>query len=120
MNNAFDDERENLFRAVLPKHIFDKRKGRISSAAFKDPKGVSVDRGAGRPDKIAAKALLAHGLHGSVCAVSVLDCQSANVFINPEPSRKNSFHAALYANSKRDGMEPEQSKYLAEVARLIM
>ena len=59
MDNSFFDD-EKLYRAVFPPEIVDmywRRDGTISSAAFADPKGLSVDRGDYRPDEDVVKAV---------------------------------------------------------------
>ena len=52
MNDTFSMD-EKLYRAVWPPEIYElfwRRDGSVSSAAFADPKGLSVDRGDYRSD----------------------------------------------------------------------
>ena len=54
MDNTFEPS-EKLYRAVYPPEIADifwKRDSSISSAAFADPHGLSVDRGDYRDDAV--------------------------------------------------------------------
>ena len=60
MDNTFEPS-EKLYRAVYPPEIADifwKRDGSISSAAFADPHGLSVDRGDYRDDEVVVSAFL--------------------------------------------------------------
>ena len=53
MDNFFPSD-EKLYRAVLPYEMFLREDGSLTSAAFRDRKGLSVDRGNDRPDLDAA------------------------------------------------------------------
>ncbi len=56
MVDEFNDD-EKLYRAVYPPEIFDlfwKKDGTLTSAAFRDKRGLSVERGFYREDDNAA------------------------------------------------------------------
>ena len=59
MDNTFPDT-EKLYRAVFPPEMaamYWKEDGSLSSAAFADPKGLSVERGNYRNDKDVAESM---------------------------------------------------------------
>ena len=123
MNDRFEDT-EGLYRAVIPKDIFVKNDGSISSAAFKSSTGCSVDRGAGRTDEEAAR-FLRNKLQGNVYGFKVKDCNDKDIFIRYEPIEDpvelaDPYHCGLYKNANLEKMTAGQCKYLSMVACLVL
>ena len=69
MDNYFKDD-EQLYRAVIPKEMFIKKDGSLTSAAFKATEGCSVDRGNYRNDEEAV-SFIKRTLKGSVYSILV-------------------------------------------------
>lgn len=75
MDNNFD-EKEMLLRVVLPDDIYWKDDGSISSAAFKDSNGLSVDRVNNRSLSEAVGYIHNHFPQRIIVSVEVQDCNS--------------------------------------------
>lgn len=72
---------EHICRAIHPYKDFIKENGRISSAAFKDRKGLSVEQGLGRADKDVVAHIRQSKLQGKVAKIPVDVCNEANIII---------------------------------------
>lgn len=92
-NNA-----EHVYRAIHPYRNFIKADGSISSAAFKDPKGLSVEQGLGRTDKDIVAHIRQTKLQGKVAKIPIEVCNNANIKIFDDKA-KNIFHRLLLNKS---------------------
>lgn len=92
-NNA-----EHVYRAIHPYRNFIKADGSISSAAFKDPKGLSVEQGLGRTDKDIVAHIRQTKLQGKVAKIPIEVCNNANITIFDDKA-KNIFHRLLLNKS---------------------
>ena len=117
MTDTFKDD-EKLYRAVLPNGMYWKENGKLSSAAFLDRKGLSVDRGNYRPDEEAVRDIR-HHLQGSVMSVTVEDCRTVEASVLYRPSRRNIYHSEVHGGTERPPLSPRQRKYLANAAALL-
>ena len=120
MDNNFLPE-ENLYRAVYPpdqKEMFWKKDGTISSVAFADSRGLSVDRGNHRSDSEAIADMLSR-LNGCIVSVTVGDCLDADAFVRYLPSAKNIYHSEIHGNQETVLLNKSQRRYLALHARLV-
>ena len=76
MDNSFKND-EKLYRAVYPPNIssmYWKSDGSVSSAAFADPNGLSVERGYYRKDEDVVSAMQMR-FTGSIIRVYVKNCR---------------------------------------------
>lgn len=85
---------EHIYRAIHPHKDFIKENGRISSAAFKDPKGLSVEQGLGRADKDVVAHIRQSKLQGKVAKIPVDICNKAKIIIFNDKA-KNIYHRLL-------------------------
>lgn len=85
---------EHIYRAIHPHKNFIKENGSISSAAFKDPKGLSDELGSGRTDKMVVDHIRQTKLQGKVAKISVEVCDNANITIYNDKA-KNVYHRLL-------------------------
>ncbi len=118
MDDFFADE-EKLYRAVIPKDMFIKADGSVTSAAFKVSNGCSVDRGNYRTDEEAA-AFMKRSLQGSIYSLTVKICREKDVFVKYEPEENNPYHSGLYKNDELEKMTPSQCRHLASSVQLVM
>ena len=119
MDQNFPDD-EKLYRAVRPIPLFIKNDGRLSSAAFRDKRGLSVLRGDGRDDSIVDDEL--HhvvGLDGRTAIFKVLDCRAVHAVPVYLPSKASVYHSEVHGSEKQIILNPSQCKHLAEIAQLI-
>lgn len=93
--------KEYVYRAIKPKYLFAKANGRISSSAFIDEKGLSVEIQQGRKDRdveIHLKQFF-RGKTAKIVKVSTDVCDKVNVIIFNDDS-PNEFHRLLLDKNK--------------------
>ena len=121
MDNTFNDN-EKLYRAVYPPEIakmFWKLDGSLSSAAFADPKGLSVDRGNYRSDKDVFIDMRTR-FSGYIFYLYAFHCYETKALIKYLPSRHNPYHSKIHGSAARPLLSKSQRRYLAEKAvRLV-
>ncbi len=112
---------EKLYRAVYPPEIaemFWRRDGRLSSAAFADPKGLSVDRGNHRSDTEVVRDMRSRFV-GSIVFLYVKNCLDAGTVVKYLPSAKNIYHSEIHGNESTPLLSKSQRRMLADKARCI-
>lgn len=127
---------KEIYRRVKSKPIFMKD-GRPSSALFKDSKGVSVDRDAGRTiDDIIADEERLHSLYNAgltdeeikekgeelkaIIGLTYEQCDSVEACVIPDPIHgENEYHALLQKSETEIQLSKSQAKSLAKVAIVI-
>ncbi len=120
MDDHFGND-EKLYRAVYPPEVADmfwKKDGSLSSAAFADPKGLSVDRGDYRLDEDVA-ADMKQRFSGRIVYLYVKNCADAGAVVKYLPSRKNIYHSEIHGNAKTPLLSKSQRRFLAGKAKLI-
>ena len=113
MNQDFEND-EKLFRAVYPPEIakmYWKTKGELSSAAFADKRGLSVDRGADRSDSDAVSCMLSR-LMGYIVSVSVGICRDAEAEVYFMPSKSNPYHTEIHGSKDTVLLSKHQRRFL--------
>lgn len=101
MDNNFPVE-EKLYRAVFPPEIremFWKENGKVSSAAFLDKKGLSVERGNFRQDSEVLETMKSFFI-GKVISVTVKNCLDINAIPKYFPFRNTRFRNCISFISK--------------------
>ena len=112
---------EKLFRAVYPPEIADlfwRADGTVSSAAFADPKGLSVDR-QGRRSAEEAVAYLQSRFQGRVLYVRVRNCMQAGAVVRHVPSHKNPWHSEIHGSDTSLLLSRSQRRYLSRNAVIV-
>lgn len=118
---------ERFFRSIpdLPNYIKINEKGEqvISSAAFKDSKGCSVDRQADREPEIIQNQFYARFCKSKsgICAVadvSFKDCCDADTVVKEKPSKSNPFHCEIHRSDTQIELSRSQLKKLARSANV--
>ena len=120
MDNDFKVN-EKLYRAIYPPEIMDmfwKKDGTLSSAAFADPKGLSVDRGNFRPDTEVATDMSTRFI-GNIVYLYAKNCYDAGATIYYLPSKNNIFHSEIHGSPSTPLLSKYQRRYLAQRAVLI-
>ena len=117
MDNTFEDA-ERVYRAVYPPShpgMFWKKNGKISPAAFADPKGLSVERGFYRkPDEIVEK--MKKVFSGCIESLSVGDCRNVDAVVKYLPTKGNEYHSEIHSSDTVILLNKSQRLHLAEVA----
>lgn len=114
MDDSFKPE-ELLYRAVYAPEIvsmFWRKDGTVSSAAFADPKGLSVDRGAFRKDQ-AVIDTMRERFTGAIIKIYVKDCNEVKALLIYLPSKNNPYHSEIHGSEKRPLLNKSQRLYLS-------
>ncbi|MBS5401659.1 hypothetical protein [Bifidobacterium sp.] len=118
MDATFSDK-ESLLRAVYPparKPIF-WQNGKLSSAAFKDKKGLSVERTYDRTIEEAALSM-SQRFVGFIVYVTVSDCKKVNAYVKYCPSSNNKYHSEIHGSEKSVELNNIQAFILARSAKI--
>ena len=105
----FNDD-ELLLRAVLPYPRF-WNNGKLSSAALKDSRGLSVDRTYDRTLEDSIAYMLQH-LTGSVVTFTLPNCRAVNAVVKYCPTN-NIYHSEIHGSENRITLSGSQAKELA-------
>ena len=109
-------DNELLLRAVLPKAFFWKE-GRLSSAALKDGRGLSVDRTYDRSIEESV-IYMRQNLDGDIVSIKPSDCRKVNAVVRYRPT-KNIFHCEIHGSEEKIVLSPKQAKELALCAEVV-
>lgn len=121
MDDKFE-KNEKLYRAVYPPEVMEmywKRDGSISSAAFADPKGLSVDRGNYRSDSEVVSDMQKR-FYGHIFSLYVRNCLDISAKVYYRPSKVNQYHTEIHGNTSTPLLSKSQRRFLAQKAVLIM
>ena len=114
------EEFERLYRAVYPPEImsmFWKENGEISSAAFKDKRGLSVERAGDREENEVISDMHLY-FYGIIVSVLTRDCLECKAIIKYLPSKRSTYHSEIHGGENRILLSQSQCKHLAKRARL--
>ncbi len=120
MDNTFQNT-EKIYRAVYPPEVADifwKKDGSISSAAFADPKGLSVERGDYRKDNDVISSMRKK-FSGHIISLYVKNCTDTGAVVIYTPSRTNIYHSEIHGNEKTALLSKSQRRYLANHAVIL-
>ena len=111
---------EKLYRAVYPPEImpvFWKENGEISSAVFKDKKGLSVERSGDR-DENAVIADMRTFFRGLIISLKVRDCEVCRAVLKYLPTKRSIYHSEIHGSEEQVLLSQSQCKYLAKTAQI--
>jgi hypothetical protein len=120
MDNSFELD-EKLYRAVYPPEVaqmFWRKDGTISSAAFADSKGLSVDRGDHRSDDEVVSSMLSR-FSGHIISVYVKNCRDVGALVKYIPSRNNPYHSEIHGSESNPTLSKPQRLFLARKAVIV-
>lgn len=113
----FDDE--ILYRAIKPFPNWWKSEiKRPSSAAFKDSRGVSVDRDARRTSDVVVKELRNRFSVRAVVSISVAECREFNTYPIGKPLPNQPEHAEIHRSESEIELTNSQARNLSKAARI--
>lgn len=109
-----------LSRVIRPYPNYFRSDGSISSAVFKDSKGVSVDYITDRLDQEVKETFLKRfpDSYGEA-RVSVQSCINRNCKVKPDPTDSNPYHSLILGNNKPQ-LTSGQAKYLSSNSNVII
>ncbi len=117
MDNSFELG-ERLYRAVYPPEVaemFWRKDGTISSAAFADAKGLSVDRGDHREDSEVI-ASMNDRFSGHIVRFYVKNCNDIGAKLYYRPSKSNPYHSEVHGSDTVALLSKQQRLYLSRRA----
>ena len=120
MDNTFNNT-EKLYGAVYPSEVADifwKKDGSISSAAFADPKGLSVERGNYRLDAEVLESMRKK-FNGHIISLYVKNCVDTGAVVIYSPSKTNPYHSEIHGNEKTILLSKSQRRFLAQKAVIL-
>ena len=120
MDNTFADN-ELLYRAVYPPEraeMFWKDSGHVSSAAFLDKNGLSVERGAFRSDTEVVSGMKKYFI-GRIISLAVKVCRAVDAHVVYKPTKRSRYHAEIHGSNTRLLLSPSQRRYLALYSTLV-
>ena len=118
MDETFDD-RELLLRAVWPADCRPDfwLNGKLSSAALKDKRGLSVNRTHTLPLENAV-SLMSEKFGGFIVSISVVACKAVDAYIKYCPSQSNIYHSEIHCSPTEVVLSDIQALLLARQARI--
>lgn len=119
MNKSFDDE-ERLYRAIRPHTTFPnhwKKNGKLSSAALKDAKGLSVERGAYRDVDVIAQQMAERRFKGTLASLAVGECRQVDAIVKYLPG-SSKYHSEIHGSDTVKILSDAQAKKLAMLAHI--
>ena len=119
MDSTFVDS-EKLYRAVFPQsqvEMFWRKDGKVSSAAFRDPEGLSVERGDFRDDK-SVIAEMQSFFKGCIVSVTAEQCKDVKAIVCYKPTKRSVYHSEIHGSEEKPELSPSQRKKLANVAKM--
>ena len=98
--------------------MFWRRDGSLSSAAFADPKGLSVDRGDHRPD-MEVVCDMRKKFSGRIIYLYVKHCLATGAIVRYFPSGKNPYHSEIHGSETAVLLSKSQRLALSKRAVVI-
>lgn len=120
MDNVFDSD-ERLYRAVLPASCIEmywKKDGSLSSAAFLDKRGLSVERGDFRKEEIIISEMRQF-FKGCIASITVGQCIAVNAVVRYLPSKRSIYHSEIHGGENKVMLSSAQRKHLALQASIV-
>lgn len=117
---------EKLYRAVLPDGIYVKMDGSITSAAFKDSKGLSVDRKMHRDNSKCINFMLGHidqkylQSGGRIVSVTYSQIKEGDLLLKYSPldDGSNDFHSEIHMNTSKAQLSSSKARFLANNCKI--
>lgn len=114
------EEMELLLRAVWPANQRPDfwRNGKLSSAAFKDKRGLSVNRVYDQSLQEAVN-FIRKTLAGVIVSLTVKDCNTVQAYVKYCPSSDNKYHSEIHGSKTEIMLSDNQALSLARKAILV-
>ena len=112
-------ENEQLLRAVWPANRRPDfwENGRLSSAALKDKRGLSVNRTYDLPLENAV-LIMSEQFSGLIVSISVAACNAVDAYVKYCPSQTNVYHSEIHGSPTEVMLNDTQAFLLARQARI--
>mgnify|MGYP000046163122 CR=1 FL=1 len=113
------EDSENLFRAIRPDDMFwkNEEKTKLSSAAFKDRNGLSVDRQGTRTEEESIQKIK-NSFTGKIAYTAAGVCYSNGIMVDYCPTEENLYHCEIIRNHEKKLLSKSQAKFLADCFKI--
>lgn len=108
---------EYLYRGIVSLH-WEKEKNRISSAAYKNPGGLSVDRDCGRDKDTCVQRLLSSSDFMFVTRLLTGDVRSEGLHPVYKPVQDNVYHSEIHQSGTEVELTKGQARRLNKMAEI--
>lgn len=110
---------ELLLRAVYPLNQRPNfwKDGRLSGAALKDSRGLSVERTHTRSVEESVNYMLTH-LSGNIVAITQESCESVSAVVVYLPTQ-NIYHCEIHGSKEKLALNPRQAREIARSASVV-
>lgn len=119
MDNEFSVD-EKLYRAVYPPSygaIYWKKDGTLSSAVFKDRRGLSVERGYFRKDDDVIEEMKKF-FAGCIVSFTVQNCKEVDAVIKYKPTSRSKYHSEVHGSEDKILLSSGQCRKLAQAVKI--
>lgn len=114
------DDQEVLYRAIRPyPFLWNPQVNRPSTAAFKDPNGLSVDRDGGRPECEIIEEYQSRFDLRAIVSITAGECRQIEVYPVASPSKYNPWHAELHDSENVKLINKSKQLKLARACKLV-
>ena len=97
--------------------MFWRKDGTVSSAAFTDKQGLSVERGDFREDENVIEEMRKF-FHGCIISLTVEQCRDVDAVIKYKPRKRSEYHSEIHGSEEVPLLSKSQRKKLAERAKI--
>jgi len=111
-------ENEYLYRGVIELN-WDFERQRVTSAAFKDSQGVSVDRQHTRSYRQCIDFLNRSTTFFAICKVQTKDVLELNALVKYLPIEGNPYHSEIHDSKERIQMRGAKPKRIREKSEIV-
>ena len=120
MDDVFTPE-EKLYRAVYPPEVIEmfwRKDGSVSSAAFADSEGLSVDRGDFRSDSVVTQSMHERFI-GRILSLYVKNSTDIGAIVRYLPSKSNIYHSEIHGSDSTPTLSKSQRLFLSKKAVIL-
>jgi len=110
---------ETLYRAVRAWPKYWKENGKLSPAAFKDSRGLSVDRDGDRNEGKVIHDFRKRKFDGTLISVGAKECKELNVYLKPKPP-KWPYHVLVLDSQNEIVISDEKCDKLRQIAKNVV
>lgn len=112
------DDREYLYRGIV-ENFWNYERGTISSAAFKDKNGTSVDRDAGRDRNDCIRFLQSKKSFFAIFRVKTFDVRAIQAIVEYLPTNENIFHSEIHDSPGRPQIRSSKANKISRKAEMV-
>ena len=117
LSQSIDDE-EYLYRGITS-HQWDSQNNRVTSAAYKDSLGVSVDRSGGRGEDACVSRLLQIKPFIAIGKLLVKFVRDKELLVKYKPTEDNEYHSEIHQSEEKIELTTGQAKSLSRETTVV-